>query len=84
MTRARIGERHAQGQSEPRGLGVDANQALGVVDLGDSRERRAPVNALETPRAVRRQPRQPQGEKSPDRQKPIPRIDCSGFAIPDG
>ena len=71
--RARVGEGQADGQSEPRGLGVDANQPLGVVDLGDGRERRALVNAIETPRAVRRQPRQPQGEKSPDRQKPIPR-----------
>ena len=42
MTRARVGKRQADGQSEPRGLGVDANQALGVVDLGDGRERRAP------------------------------------------
>ena len=45
MTRARVGKRQASGQSEPRGLGVDANQALGVVDLGDGRERRALVNA---------------------------------------
>ena len=57
VTRARVGEGQANGQSEPRGLGVDANQALGVVGLGDGRERRALVNAIETPRAVRRQPR---------------------------
>ncbi len=84
VTRARVGEGQANGQSEPRGLGVDANQPLGVVDLGDGRERRALVNAIEAPGAVGRQPRQPQGEKSPDRQKPIPRKHCPGFAIPDG
>ncbi len=41
---------------------------LRVVDLGDGRERRAPVNAAEPPRAVGRQTRQPEGEKSPGRQ----------------
>ena len=83
MTRARVGKREADGQAKPRRLGVDANQALRIVDLGYRRERRPPIDAIKTPRAVGREPRQPQGEKSPDRQKPIPRIDCPGFAIRD-
>ena len=73
VTRARVGERKADGQSEPRGLDVDADEPLSIVDLGDGRERRRFVNAAESPRAVRRQTRQPEGEKSPDRQKPSPR-----------
>ncbi len=42
MARARVGERQADGQAEPRRGGVDADEALGVVDPGDRRERRAP------------------------------------------
>ena len=41
---ARIGERKAYAQAEPRGLGVDANEPLRIVDLGDRDERRRLVN----------------------------------------
>ena len=44
MARARVGEREADGQAEPRRGGVDADEPLGVVDPGDRRERRAWVN----------------------------------------
>ena len=41
---ARVGERKAYAQAEPRGLGVDANQPLRVVDLGDRDKQRRLVN----------------------------------------
>ena len=69
---ARVGQRKAQAQAEPRGLSVDADQPLRIVDLGDRRKRRALVNAVELSRAVGRQTRQPEGEKSPGRQRPCP------------
>ena len=51
---------------------VDADQPLRIVDLGDRRQGRALVNAAEPPRAIGRQTRQPEGEKSPGRQRPCP------------
>ena len=69
---ARVGERKAQAQAEPRSLSVDADQPLRIVDLGDRRQRRRPINAAEPPRAIGRQTRQPEGEKSPGRQRPCP------------
>ena len=70
---ARVGERKAQAQSKPSRLGVDADQPLRIVDLGDRRQRRALINAAEPPpRAIGRQTRQPEGEKSPGRQRPCP------------
>ena len=69
---ARVGERKADAQAEPGGLSVDADEPLRIVDLGDRDKRRALVNAAEPPRAVARQTRQPEGEKSPDRQSPCP------------
>jgi hypothetical protein len=41
---ARIGERKAQAQAEPRGRGVYADQPLRIVDLGDRDKRRRPIN----------------------------------------
>ena len=32
---ARVGERKAQAQAEPRGLSVDADEPLRIVDFGD-------------------------------------------------
>ncbi len=69
---ARVGERKAKAQAEPRCLSVDANQPLRIVDLGDRDKRRALVNAAEPPCAIGRQTRQPEGEKSPGRQRPCP------------
>src|SRR5208337_4698910 len=74
MARARIRKRKADRQAEPRGLSVDANEPLRVIDLGYGRERRVPVNAMQPPGAVRRQTRQPEREKSPDRQRSCPRF----------
>ena len=37
---ARVGKRKAQAQAEPRGLSVDADQPLRIVDLGDRGQRR--------------------------------------------
>ena len=70
--RARVGERKACAQAEPRSLGVDADQPLRIVDSSDRGQRRRLVNAAEPPRAIGRQTRQPEGEKSPGRQKPCP------------
>ena len=42
---ARVGQRKAQAQAEPRGLSVDADQPLRIVDFGDRDERRRLVNA---------------------------------------
>ena len=69
---ARVGERKTEAQAEPRGVSVDADQPLRIVDLGDRRQRRRPINSAEPPRAVGRQTRQPEGEKSPGRQRPYP------------
>ena len=69
---ARVGKRKTQAQAEPRGLSVDADQPLRIVDLGDRDKRRALINVAEPPRAVGRQTRQPEGEKSPGRQRPCP------------
>ena len=69
MARAGVREREADGEAEPSRGGVDADEALGVVDPGDRRERPGRVNAVQTPRAVRRQTRQPEREKSPGRQR---------------
>ena len=44
--RARVGKRKAGGQAQPRGFGVDADEPLRVVDLGDGRERRGFINAV--------------------------------------
>ena len=74
MARARVRQRQAGRQAEPRGVRVDADEPLGVLDPGDRRERRALVNGLEPPGAVRRQTRQPEREKSPGRQKSSPRF----------
>ncbi len=74
MTRARVRQREAGRQAEPRGVLIDADEPLGVGDLGDRRERRRPVNGLEPPGAVRRQTRQPEREKSSGRQKSSPRF----------
>jgi hypothetical protein len=41
---ARIGERKAYAQAEPRGLGVDADEPLRIVDSSDGDERRRLVN----------------------------------------
>jgi hypothetical protein len=73
---ARIGQRKAQAQAKPRGLSVHANQPLRIIDLGDRDERRALVNAVEPPRAIGRQTRQPEGEKSPGRQRLCLRKSC--------
>ena len=73
---ARVGQRKAQAQAEPRGLSVDADQPLRIVDFGDRDERRRLVNAAEPPRAIGRQTRQPEGEKSPGRQRPCPQKSC--------
>ncbi len=40
MARARVGERQAGGEAEPRGVGVDADEALRAFDLGDDDEGR--------------------------------------------
>ena len=69
---ARVGERKADVQAEPRGLSVDADQPLRIVDLGDRDKRRRLVNAAQPPRAIGRQTRQPMREKSPGRQRPRP------------
>src|SRR6202044_1880587 len=69
---ARIGGRKAYAQAEPRGLSVDADEPLRIVDLGDRGQRRRFVNAAEPSRAIGRQTRQPEGEKSPGRQRPCP------------
>ena len=69
---ARVGERKAQAQAQPRSLSVDANQPLRIIDLGDRDQRRRLVNAAEPPCAIGRQTRQPEGEKSPGRQRPCP------------
>ena len=69
---ARVGERKAYAQAEPRGLSVDADEPLRIVDPSDRDKRRRLVNAAEPPRAVGRQTRQPEGEKSPGRQRPCP------------
>ena len=69
---ARVGERKAEAQAEPRGLSVDADEPLRIVDFGDRDKGRRLVNAAEPPRAVGRQTRQPEGEKSPGRQRPCP------------
>ena len=73
MAGARIRKREADSQAEPSRGGVDADEALGVIDPGDRRERGARVDPMETPRAVRRQTRQPEREKSPGRQRFPPR-----------
>ena len=70
--RARVGERKADVQAEPRRRSVDADQPLRIVDLGDRDKRRRLVNAAEAPRAIGRQTRQPEGEKSPGHQRPCP------------
>ena len=41
---ARVGERKAEAQAEPRSRGVDADQPLRIVDLGDRDKRRRPIN----------------------------------------
>jgi len=41
---ARVGERKAQVQAEPRRRAVDADQPLRIVDLGDRDKRRRLVN----------------------------------------
>ena len=69
---ARVGERKAYAQAEPRGLGVDADEPLRIVNSGDRDKRRRLVNVAEPARAVGRQTRQPEGEKSPGRQRPCP------------
>ncbi len=69
---ARVGERKAYGQAEPRGLGVDADEPLRIVDSSDRDKRRRLVNVAEPARAVGRQTRQPEGEKSPGRQRLCP------------
>ena len=46
MARARVRQRQSGRQAEPRGVGVDADEPLGVLDPGDRRERRALVNGL--------------------------------------
>ena len=42
---ARVRERKANAQAEPRGLSVDGDQPLRIVDLGDRNKRRRLVNA---------------------------------------
>jgi hypothetical protein len=42
--RACVRERKAKAQAQPCRLGVDANQPLRIVDLGDRRQRRALIN----------------------------------------
>ena len=71
--RPRVGERKARSQAEPRGLGVEADEPLRIVDFGDRDKRRALVNATEPPCAVGRQTRQPEGEESPACHRPCPR-----------
>jgi hypothetical protein len=58
---ARVGERKAYIQAEPRSPGVDANQPLRIVDLGDGDKRRRLIDAADPPRAIGRQTRQPEG-----------------------
>ena len=70
--RTRVGERKAYVQAEPRGLSVDANQPLRIVDLGDRSKRRGLIDVASPPRAIGRQTRQPEGEKSPGRQRQCP------------
>ena len=41
---ARVGQRKAEAQAEPRGLSVDAHKPLRIVDLGDRDKRRALIN----------------------------------------
>ena len=65
-------------KAEPRGLRVDAGEPARVLDRRDGRQRRARINAMRAPRAVGRQPRQPQGEKASARQKLAPRYARSG------
>ena len=67
MAGARIRKREADSQAEPSRGGVDADETLGVIDPGDRRERGARVDPMESPRAVRRQTRQPEREKSSGR-----------------
>ena len=73
---ARVGERKTYAQAEPRGLSVDADQPLRIVDPSDRDKRRRLINAAEPSRAVGRQTRQPEGKKSPGRQRPCPRKSC--------
>ncbi len=74
MAGARVRQREAGRQAEFCGVGVDADEPLGILDPGDRRERRRPVNGREPPGAVRRQTGQPEREKSPGRQKSSPRF----------
>ena len=74
MARARVGERQPRGQAEPRGAHVDADEPARVLDRRHDRKRRVDVDLMRAPRAVRRQTRQPEGEKSPVRQTFCPRF----------
>ena len=78
MARARVGERQAGGEAEPRGVRVDADEPACLSDRRDDRQRRGRVNGARAPRAVRRQTRQPEGEKPSDRQIAGPRFARSG------
>ena len=78
MARARVGERQARAQAEARGVRVDANEPTRVSDHGDRRERRRGINPVRAPRAIRRQTRPPEGEKSTVRQTACPRFSKSG------
>ena len=60
MAGARVRQREAGRQAEFCGVGVDADQPLGILDPGDRHERRRPVSGLAPPGAVRRQTRQPE------------------------
>ena len=76
--RARVGERQAGRKAEAGGQPIDADEPLRAVDFGDGGERRRPFAAARFSRAprsrpVRRQPREPQGEKSSGHQSPFHR-----------
>ena len=53
MARARVGERQARREAEPRGGRVDADEALRVFDLGDERRGAAKLASSPSPRSFR-------------------------------
>ena len=57
---------------------LDADEPARVLDHRDDGERRGGINPMRAPRAIRRQARPPEGEKSPVRQTACPRFSRSG------